>query len=54
VLDEDFGQPYDYQYMLKKNPNFEPYLIIKEQVEEYMKYLQDNGVLSGHEYGDYI
>lgn len=28
--------------------------IVKAQVEEWMKYLQDNGVLSGHNYGDYI
>lgn len=54
VLDEDFCQPYDYQCMLDKNPKFEPCLIVKEQVEEWMKYLQDNGVLSGHMYGEYI
>lgn len=54
VLDESFCQPYDYQYMLDKNPTFEPCLIVKEQVEEWMKYLQDNGVLSGHVYGEYI
>lgn len=54
VLDEDFCQPYDYQYMLDKNPKFEPCLIVKEQVEEWMKYLQDKGVLSGHIYGEYI
>lgn len=54
VLDEFFCQPYDYQYMLDKNPTFEPCLIVREQVEEWMKYLQDNGVLSGHVYGEYI
>lgn len=54
VLDEDFCQPYDYQAMLEKDPKFEPCLIVKEQVEEWMKYLQDSGVLSGHEYGEYI
>lgn len=54
VLDEDFLQPYDYQRMLNENPNFEPCLIVKEQVEEWMAYLQDNGVLSGHNYGEYI
>ena len=54
VLDEDFCQPYDYQMMLNKNPNFKICLIVKEQVEEWMKYLQDNGVLSGHVYGEYI
>ena len=54
VLDEDFCQPYDYQYMLDKTPNFEPCLIVKEQVEEWMKYLQGKGVISGHMYGEYI
>ena len=54
VLDEDFCQPYDYQFILDKHSDFEPCLIVKEQVEEWMKYLQDNGVLSGHVYGEYI
>lgn len=54
VLNEAFGQPYDYQYMLDKNPKFEPCLIVKEQVEEWMQYLQDKGILSGHVYGEYI
>lgn len=54
VLDEDFCQPYDYQSMLRKNPTFEPALIILDQVEEHMKYLQSKGVLSGHIKGEYI
>jgi hypothetical protein len=54
ILDDDFGQPYDYQRMLKKDHNFEPALIVKEFVEDQMKYLQDAGVLSGHVYGEYI
>lgn len=54
ILDEDYCQPYDYQFMLNKNPKFEPCLIVKEQVEKWMAYLQDNGVLSGHVYGEYI
>ena len=54
VLDEDFCQPYDYQRILTKSPNHECANIVKEQVEEWMKYLQDNGVLSGHIYGEYI
>lgn len=54
ILDEDFLQPYDYQKMLNSNPNFEPCLIVKEQVEKWMEYLMENGVLHGHEYGDYI
>lgn len=54
VLDEAFCQPYDYQYVLKRNPKSECANIVKEQVEEWMKYLQDKGVLSGHVYGEYI
>lgn len=54
VLDEDFCQPYDYQYLLIKNSKNECANIVKEQVEMWMKYLQDNGVLSGHVYGEYI
>lgn len=54
VLDEDFCQPYDYQSMLRKNPTFEPALIVYEQVEEWMEYLQSKCVLSGHVKGEYI
>ena len=54
VLDENFCQPYDYQFMLHKNPTFKFALNVKEQVEEWMEYLQNNGVLSGHNKGDYI
>ena len=54
VLDEDFCQPYDYQAILHKNSTFEPALIILNQVEEHMKYLQSKGVLSGHVKGEYI
>lgn len=54
VLDEDFLQPYDYQHILSHDPKHECANIVKEQVEDWMKYLQDNGVISGHEYGEYI
>ena len=54
ILDEDFCQPYDYQSMLHKNPTFKPALIVYEQVEEWMDYLQSKGVLSGHIKGEYI
>lgn len=54
ILDESFAQPYDYQIMLDRNPKFEPALKVKEKVEEWMDYLQEKGVLSGHEYGEYI
>jgi hypothetical protein len=54
VLDNDFCQPFDYQYMLKRNDRHEISLIVREQVEEWMKYLQKEGVLKGHIYGEYI
>lgn len=54
VLDEDWCQPYDYQKMLYNNPKFECALIVWEQVEKWMKYLSDNGIISGHIYGEYI
>lgn len=57
VLDEDFGQPYDYQRMIEDNPSFDSTLvshIVFKQVEEIMTELQEAGILSGHNYGDYI
>lgn len=54
VLDEDFCQPYDYQMILNRNPTFPTALIVLDQVEQYMEYLQSKGVLSGHVKGEYI
>ena len=54
VLDEAFCQPYDYQSMLHRNPEFKTALIVKEQVEEWMKFLDEHGVLTGHIPGEYI
>ena len=54
VLDMDFCQPYDYQYILNKNPKNECAQIVKDGVERWMAYLQENSVLSGHVYGEYI
>ena len=54
VLDDDFCQIYDYQHILFNNPTHECANIVKEQVENLMEYLQDKGVLSGHNYGEYI
>ena len=59
VLDEAFCQPYDYQSMIIRSrekgisPN-KTAMIVFEQVEMWMKYLIDAGVLEGHEYGEYI
>lgn len=54
VLDEDFCQPYDYQYILSKNPENKTALKVQENVEKWMEYLKDKGILEGHEYGEYI
>lgn len=54
TLDMDFCQPYDYQEILNRNSKNECANIVKEQVEMWMKYLHDEGVLSGHVYGEYI
>ena len=53
VLDEEFGQPYDYQRMLIGKPN-EVALIVFNQVEMWMDYLQRHKVLEGHIRGEYI
>lgn len=54
VLDEAFLQPYDYQRILSDHPDHETALIVQEQVEKWMTYLQEGGVLSGHIRGEYI
>ena len=54
VLDEAFLQPYDYQRILSGHPDHETALIVQEQVEKWMDYLQKSGVLSGHIRGEYI
>lgn len=54
ILDEDFCQPYDYQYILKKHPEHKIANIVKEQVEYWMEKLQEEGVLEGHVRGEYI
>lgn len=54
VLDMDFCQPYDYQRILERNPDHQFASIVSAQVEKWMEYLQDNGVLSGYVKGEYI
>lgn len=54
VIDEMFIQNYDYQLYLNRNPKHEYALVILEQVEELMDYLQSKGVLSGHNRYEYI
>lgn len=54
VLDMNFCQPYDYQYILDRNPKHKFALDIRDRVEELMEYLQKRGILSGHVRGEYI
>ena len=54
VLDTAYCQPYDYQYILSKNPTFATAQKVQEEVEKWMEYLQDKKVLSGHVKGEYI
>ena len=55
VLDENFGQPYDYQAMIDdvQYPS-RVALTVFVQVEAIMERLQQNGVISGHVRGEYI
>lgn len=54
VIDDDFGQPYDYQYILQYNPEHRVANIVKEQVEQWMQELQTAGVITGYVAGMYI
>lgn len=54
VLDENFLQPYDYQSILERDSTHSIALAINEKVEEWMDFLQERGILSGHHIGAYI
>lgn len=54
VLDEDFGQPYDYQAYLKRNPEQEFALGVKAAVENQLDFLSLAGIITGFEPGMYI
>lgn len=54
VLDEDFCQPYDYQYMESHGTVNNYTKQTRAFVEEQMERLQNAGVLSGHNPGDYV
>ena len=54
ILDEWFLQPYDYQYVLQRNPQSECANIVKKQVDKWLKYLRDKGVLNGYVPNEYI
>ena len=54
VLDSDFCQPYDYQYILENKPTHEFALKIKSAVEDLMVDMQNKCIISNYEVGDYI
>lgn len=47
TIDEEWGQYYDFQHILRNNSNFEFALNIKKQVEKWMTYLTEKGVIYG-------
>ena len=57
VLDDDFFQPYDYQFMLfsKAYSEYNPVAIkVYDEIEKWMEYFKEKGIISGHEKGEYI
>lgn len=54
VLDEDFGQPYDYQAYLKRNPKLEFAHGVKARVEAIMERMSEQGIITGYKKGMYI
>ena len=54
VLDEDFGQPYDYQWILSRDPDFAYARKVAVNVERELRILADAGVLVGWREGMYV
>lgn len=54
VLDEDYGQPYDYQAILKRSPKLDFAQNVKFQVEFLMQSFSDKGIITGYKKGMYI
>lgn len=55
VIDEDFGQPYDYQlYIMESEKPVRVASAVYEKVETELKKLQDAGILRGHVRGNYV
>lgn len=54
VLDEDFGQPYDYQWILSQDPDFAYARKVAANVERELRVLADAGVLVGWKEGMYV
>lgn len=54
VIDENFLQPYDYQYFMSIGMASPVPWEVNEKVVKIMLWLQDEGVISGYTEGDYI
>lgn len=54
VIDEQFLQPFDYQWMLRNNPESEAALVVHSKVQATMKRLSDAGIIEGWVANDYI
>lgn len=54
VLDEDFGQPYDYQAIILKGKANESVIKIYHNVNNELAKLQHDGIITGFEKGMYI
>lgn len=54
VIDDDFGQPYDYQYYIASGRYTKVAEKVYKLMEIEMEYLKNCGVITGHERGDYI
>lgn len=54
MLDENFGQPYDYQWLLSQNPDFAYARRVAANVERELRVLADAGVLVGWKEGMYV
>ncbi len=54
VLDEYFLQPYDYQYLLEKDPKLLAARTVRNFVEREMIKLKSAGIINGHEIREYI
>lgn len=54
IIDDDFGQPYDYQVILRNDQNHKAALSIHSKVQVTMKRLSDAGIIEGWVVNDYI
>ena len=57
IIDEWFGQPYDYQYLLEKysnDINTRVLEIVKKNVDEIMDSFVHKRIISGWKVGDYV